>query len=120
MMRLIITAILSLYVLNSVAGALNEDVMDRLASQIPVPTTPKQMHEAVERYSATVEMFEVEASKYRVECYRMFSNRRAENGGYFLMVYGTTPNKLCDHLATKIRRGHPVPEIQMILNGIDD
>ena len=120
MMKLIIIALLSLYVLNSVASSLNEDVMDRLALQIPVPTTPKQMHEAVERYNATVEMFDIEASKYRIECYRMFANRRGESGSYFLMVHGTTPDKLCEHLASRLRKGYPVPEVQMILKDIDD
>ena len=121
MMRLIIiVGLLNLFMFNTFAGPLNDDVMDRLAAQIPVPTTPRQMHEAVERYKATVEMFEVEASKYRLECYRMFSSIRSENGGYFLMVHGTTPNKLCDHLSSRLKKGHPVPEVQMLLNDMDD
>ena len=119
-MKLMILALLSLFIPSAIAVPLNRDIMDRLAAQIPIPTTPRQMHKAIERYIATVDMFQKESSKYRLECYKMFSKRRAENESYLLMVYGTTPDRLCDHLSTRLRRGYPVPEVQMILKDIDD
>lgn len=114
-------AVIVLSLLSLVAsGALNKDVMNNLAAQIPVPTTPKQMHEAVERYTSTVLMFEAEAVKYRLRCYKMFFNRSKDTGIEITMIQGTTPDRLCDHLAKKISQGYPVPEVQLLLKDLDD
>jgi hypothetical protein len=104
----------------AIAGPLNDDVMDQLASQIPIPTTPTQMHKAVIRYTETVEMFEKEAYKYKKECYKVFFRRHANSGSKLIMLHGFTPDQLCAYLSDRLRRGYPVPEVQMILNDIDD
>ena len=116
--------VLSLLSLVASGAFLNKEVMDRLAAQIPRvstgETTPQDMHEAVKRYKSTVLMFEVEAMKYKIACYRMFFNRSKYTGVEIAMIHGTTPDRLCEHLAKRVQRGYPVPEPQLLLKDIDD
>jgi len=116
-MKILILLLLSF----NVSAALSPYVMEQLAAQIPGvstgETTPKDMHEAWDRYEATVEMYKKEGAKYRINCYKAFFNAEKITGTDIVMIKGVSPDALCNYLGRRVEGGWPVPEIKNLLEG---
>ena len=120
MLIIIILLLLMLMSMPKLSAQLNKNVMDELAAQIPIPTTPKEMHEARERYRAAVAMFAAESVKYRLNCYKAFFQKEIETGSETIMIHGVTPDEACAYFSRRIRNGHPVPEIDALVGRTND
>jgi hypothetical protein len=100
----------------SIANAdLAPRVMDGLALQIPGistgTTTPIQMHEAWRRYEAMVDILTKESFAYRTACYKVLFKHEMNTGKELYMVYGGTPNDVCDYFSRRFKSGYAVPSI---------
>jgi len=117
---IIILLFLMLLSMSSQASPLNPKVMDQLAAQIPIPTTPQEMHQAIARYKDTVEMFATASVEYRLNCYKAFFRKNIEIGDKTIMIHGSTPEALCEYFSGRVRGGYSAPEVDALVRGKND
>lgn len=114
---LILLVLLLSFTLNA---SLAPHIMEQLAAQIPGistgTTTPRDMHEAWDRYEATAEMFLKKSVKYRISCYKELFRYEKNTGTDLYMIHGVSPDNVCDYYTKRMRSGYVVPNVESLFS----